>query len=263
MERNSSQAAPDGVLVTDTSLENPLPCPWIPRCLEGSSLPAGLRDLSDAPRKMFLHGQLPSAPVVALVGTRKPTESALKYTEELAYQLCRAGVCVASGGAQGIDTAAHRGALKAGGPTLVVAPCSFDRPYPDDNSELYEEIVRAGGGFITPYERGVPAQTHAFFARNAQLVALSSVVVVVQAPLRSGARNAALWARRLSRPLFAVPHAPWDSRGAGCLLELKLGASVLTSARDVLGRLGSMNLHPIQPCGVPQDTLLDLQAVLF
>jgi DNA processing protein len=212
---------------------------------------------------MFLHGRLPTGPVVALVGTRKPSAAAVKYTEELAYQLTRAGVAVASGGAQGIDTAAHRGALNAGGQTLVVAPCSYDRPFPEENTALYEEVVRSGGGFISPFERGVPAQTHAFFARNAQLVAMSSAVVVVEAPIRSGARNAALWARRLSRPLFAVPHAPWERRGAGCLLEIKLGASVLCSARDVLARLQALNLHaiPTEPTGV--DTELDLQAELF
>jgi DNA processing protein len=141
-----------------------------------------------------------------------------------------------SGGAKGIDTAAHEGALAASGRTVVVAPSSYQHPYPAENAPLFERVLTGGGGFLA-LSADAKARQHSFFPRNHLLVACCEMLVVVEAPWRSGARNAALRARQLARPLFVVPHPPWHKRGRGCLSELKLGAKPLTHVRDLLSTL--------------------------
>jgi DNA processing protein len=202
--------------------------------LEGATLPPDVRDLPKPPTRLFLHGRAPCGPRVAIVGTRQPTDEALSYGEELACHFAERGVAVLSGGAKGIDASAHRGALRAAGVTLVVAASSFDRPYPAEHRVLFEEIVAAGGGYLSRFAQGVEARPHRFLDRNALLVALCHVLVVVEAPLRSGARNAAAWARQLGRPCFVVPSPPWNERGLGCIAEIRLGARPLAAPDDVL-----------------------------
>lgn len=215
--------------------------------LEGAALPPRLRDLPAPPARLFLHGASPSGPCVGVVGTRRPTPEASGYAHELARALAARGVAIVSGGAKGIDAAAHRGALEAGGQTLVVAASSFDRPFPLANGELFKEIVGRGGGYLSRFEAGAPPRRHQFLERNGFLVALCHVLVLVEAPLRSGARNAAKWARRLSRPCFAVPSPPWNEQGRGCIAELKLGARPLGAPADVLRLLEEQDLRPLPP----------------
>jgi DNA processing protein len=226
--------------------------------LVGSALPLALSELPSPPNELFLHGQLPAGPSVAIVGTRRPSLEAALYAFQLAQCLAAAGVCVVSGGALGIDTQAHQGALTGGGQTLVVAPSSFDRPYPLENTSLYAQILAKGGGFLSAFERDVPARNPHFFTRNSHLVALCHAVVLVEAPFRSGARNAALWARKLRRPLFVVPAPPWNPRGLGCIVELKLGALPLYSYRDVLECLAERGCTVASPPKAEIQPLLEL-----
>jgi DNA protecting protein DprA len=215
------------------------------RCLTGSALPGRLRDLEAPPERLFLRGELPRGPAVAIVGTRHPSAAYARFARRLARELAEAGVAVLSGGAKGIDTEAHRGALAGGGVTVVVAPAGFERPYPEQNAELFGQIVAAGGAYLSLPEPNCPATRGIFFARNACLVALAHLVVVVESPIRSGARNAAKFARRLGRPLFVVPASPWHGKGRGCLAELRLGAQVLSSTKDLLKALRDQNLHAV------------------
>jgi DNA processing protein len=182
---------------------------------------------------------------VAVVGTRHPSSAAERFARQLAGELAAAGVAVLSGGAIGIDAAAHRGALDVAGKTVVIAPSAFDRPYPAEHAELYREVIGAGGAHLTREPPGSSADNAKFFPRNELLVALSHALVVVEAPWRSGARNAAKYARELGRPLFVVPSAPWNPQGLGCVLELQLGARPLLGAGDVLKLLAERHLHPI------------------
>ncbi|MEZ4226655.1 MAG: DNA-processing protein DprA [Polyangiaceae bacterium] len=220
--------------------------------LSGPDLPARVRAMGGTPRALYLHGCLPEAPTVAVVGTRRPTRPALEFASKLAAGLAAQGLCVASGGAEGIDTAAHRGALSVKGATLVVAPAGFERPFPSDNAALFRDVVARGGAYLSLEPDHRPAQRGRFFQRNAVLVALSDVVVIVEAGVRSGARNAAKWARRMHRPLFAVPAAPWSGAGLGCVLELRRGAKPLLNEKDVMKELEALGL------GVQR--LLDLPA---
>jgi len=215
------------------------------RVLRGSALPVRILDLPRPPSKLFVRGELPRGPAVAIVGTRKPTEPAREFARELAGELARAGVAVLSGGAEGIDTDAHVGALAQQGITVVVAPAGFHKPFPAENAALFREIVERGGAYLSLVGDDVAPRRGAFFRRNACLVALAHALVVVEAPFRSGARNAAATARKLGRLLFVVPHAPWNPTGQGCLLELKRGARVLESYKDVLRALADAHLHAL------------------
>jgi len=217
------------------------------RCLTGSALPGRLADLEAPPERLFLRGELPRGPAVAIVGTRHPTNAYARFAHDLARELAEAGVAVLSGGAEGIDTEAHRGALAAGGVTVVVAPAGFYRPYPEKNTQLFRQVVAEGGAYLSLPEPNCPAPRGIFFARNACLVALAHLVVVVESPIRSGARNAAACARRLGRPLFVAPVPPWHGNGRGCLAELRLGAQVLISVKDLLKALRDQNLHAVGP----------------
>lgn len=219
--------------------------------LSGPTLPARLADLPSPPRLLYVRGELPRGPAVGIVGTRYPTADGIAFAEELAHDLALAGVAVVSGGAKGIDTAVHRGALRAGGVTIVVGPAGFDRPYPDQNARLFEEVVERGGAYVSLVPDGTKVRRHLFFARNACLVALAHALVVVEAGFRSGALNASHWARDLERPLLVVPHAPWATKGRGCLIELRRGALLCEGPSDVLRELERIQRVPYEARQAP------------
>ena len=218
--------------------------------LAGEGRPPRLADLEEPPARLYLRGELPRGPAVTVVGTREPSAEGLALTRTFAAELAAAGVAVLSGGAKGIDTAAHEGALDAGGVTVVVTPAGFDRPYPAENAELFARVVSAGGAYLSLYPDEAPADRARFFARNACLVALAHAVVVTQAPYISGAANAAKWARRLGRPLFVVPHSPWVAAGKGAIRELRRGAIPLDRPQEVLKLLAASGLHPLPMAAV-------------
>lgn len=202
------------------------------RVLTGSELPHRLGDLSAPPERLHLWGRLPPEPYVAIVGSRQSTLEAREFVRLMAGQLGRAGITVVSGGAIGIDAAAHQGALDAGTPTLVVTTAGLAHAYPPAHADLFQRVLDAGGGFLSLD----PQDSHRgrFFARNAVLAALSDAVVVGEANPRSGSRNAAKHARALGRALFAVPAAAWNTQGWGSNAELRMGARWAEKTQDVL-----------------------------
>jgi DNA processing protein len=140
---------------------------------------------------------------------------------------------VISGGALGIDAEAHLGALEAGAPTVVVLPTPLDLPYPPKNMELFRRAASAGA-VLSEHSLDAPMFRGRFLQRNRLVAALAQVVVVVQAPARSGALSTAAVARRLGRPVLGVPHAPGDPLGEGCLMLLARGAGICRGSADVL-----------------------------
>jgi DNA processing protein len=128
---------------------------------------------------------------------------------------------------------------------VVVAPAGFEHPFPEQNGDLFRSVVAQGGAYLSLVEARVPATQAIFFPRNACLVALAHVIVVVESPIRSGARNAAAYARRLGRPLFVVTQGPWEPKARGCLAEILLGARPLLSAKDLFKALAEQNLHAV------------------
>lgn len=175
---------------------------------------------------------------VAIVGSREPLPEALDFTRDLAKTLAAAGVLVISGGAVGIDTAAHEGALETG-TTWCVAPNGRDRPYPKKNVALFERIAASKRSrMIWPFPDDTAKTPDTPKERNRILVALAKMVVVVQARFTSGSRNAAAHARKLGKPLFVVPAAPWTKEFNGSLYELSRGARVLVHVSQLIRSLG-------------------------
>jgi DNA processing protein len=164
-------------------------------------------------------------------------------------------VAVLSGGAEGIDTAAHEGALLGGGTTVVVAPAGLSHPFPEQNAPLFRRIVDAGGAYLSLHPQDIPADRPIFFARNGCLVALAHAVVITETRFKGGALNAAKWARQLGRPHFVVPHSPWHEPGSGAVRLMRLGARPLDRAADVLKLLSAARLHGLP---APVQTLLPL-----
>ncbi|MGB8221310.1 MAG: DNA-processing protein DprA [Polyangiales bacterium] len=201
------------------------------RCVD---YPVGLRDLADPPDEFRVAGALPDlARAVAVVGTRRADDEALDFAYTLGREAALNGVVVVSGGAIGVDRAAHEGALDGGGRTVVVLPTGLGAPYPRANHDLFERVCRAGCLF-TEVEDGADAQGGRFLTRNRLIAALGRSTVVVQAPARSGALSTARVAKRLGRPIFVVPASPWDPRGSGNLKLLEKGARICAGPGDVL-----------------------------
>jgi DNA processing protein len=211
--------------------------------------PARLADLaSEAPAELRVLGRLPElAGAIAIVGTRFADEEAIEFTRTLAAQLAAAGRTVISGGARGIDAAAHLGALDAGGATVAVLASGFDPAYPPEHTELFVAIA-GSGALACEHPDGTPPHRGRFLQRNRLIAALASAVVVVQAPLRSGALSTAALGIRLKRPVLTVPYPPWSTRGSGCLGLLRRGAQICTSSRDVL----SVPAHRTEPGIAPE-----------
>jgi DNA processing protein len=200
--------------------------------------PSRLRFAASPPASItFRGGALEAERVVAIVGSRDADEDALEFAAQLAGELAQLGVVIASGGAVGIDRAAHEGALAAGGRTWVVAPTGHLHCYPPLHAELFEKIARGPGAVLWPFSPDAHFRS-AFVARNRVLVTLSDAVVVVQAREGSGALNAARWARNLKRPLWVVPAAPWTDGFAGCHRLLAEGVRPLTSCAVLVASLG-------------------------
>lgn len=225
--------------------------------LEGERLPPRLADLEQPPARLYLHGALPRGPAVAIVGTRNASKDGLAFTRRFAAELAAAGVAVLSGGAEGIDTAAHLGALDVGGVTVVVAPAGFKKPFPDQNAELFRRVVASGGAYLSLVADEVAATQGIFFLRNACLMALAHAAIMTETPVAGGTSNASKWARELGRPLFVVPHSPWHKAGLGCIEQMRLGARPLHRAKDVLKLLEASGLRGL-PLPATEPTQVQL-----
>jgi DNA processing protein len=183
----------------------------------------------------------------AVVGTRAATAYGEQVAGDLAAGLAEHEVAVVSGGAYGIDGAAHRAALTCDGITVAVLAGGLDIPYPAGHSALLHRIGQHGLLF-TEYPPGVRPARHRFLTRNRLVAAVAGAAVVVEAGLRSGAANTAAWARALGRVVAAVPGPVTSSASAGCHALLRNGAELVTRADDVVelvGRIGE--LAPEEP----------------
>jgi DNA processing protein len=200
--------------------------------------PARLRSLVHPPASLTLRGgSLETAYAVAIVGSRQASADAEDFARLLAGALVRAGAVVVSGGAVGIDAAAHRGALDAAGRTWAVAGTGCEHCFPPEHASLFDAIGRGPGAMVWPFAPANPARAGAFLMRNRVLVALSDAVVVAQANFPSGALRAADCARTALKPLWVVPAPPWAHGFAGSRKLLDEGVRPLTSVDAFLRTL--------------------------
>ncbi|AQA05961.1 DNA protecting protein DprA [Mycobacterium sp. MS1601] len=194
----------------------------------------------------------------AVVGTRACTAYGEQMAADLSAGLVESGVAVVSGGAFGIDGAAHRTVLACEGVTVAVLAGGIDVPYPAGHSALLHRVA-TNGLLLSEYPPGVRPARHRFLTRNRLVAALSGATVVVEAGLRSGAANTAAWARSLGRTVCAVPGPVTSSASAGChqLLRNDGDAVLVTRAQEiveVMGHIGELAEEPEHPV-TPLDTL--------
>jgi len=199
------------------------------------SYPGLLRQIYDPPIVLYVKGRLDlkDKNSVAMVGSRMTTHYGVEVARKLAYQLAYIGVSVVSGGARGIDTAAHQGALSAKGRTLAVLGTGINLVVPPENAELFERIA-ANGAVMTQFPFNRTADKQSFPIRNRIVAGMTLGTVVVEANLTSGALITANMAVDYGRQLFAVPGRIDSPRSKGCHELIKKGAKLCEGAEDIL-----------------------------
>ncbi len=208
--------------------------------------PRLLKEIDYPPVLLFAKGFLlpRDSLAVAIVGTRHPTSYGLRQAERLAAALARAGLTIVSGLARGIDQAAHRGAISAGGRTIAVLANGLAHVYPPEHAGLAEQIVQQGGLLSESPPEAIPTGG-AFPRRNRLISGLSLGTIVVEAGSRSGALITAQHAMEQGREVFAVPGRIDDRTSRGCHRLIRDGATLVESVDDVLEQLGPL-VEPIR-----------------
>jgi len=228
------------------------------KVLRRRELPALLRAIHDPPARLYLRGagepSLLTQHAVAIVGARACSPYGAQVARMLGRELARAGVVVVSGLARGIDGEAHRGALETRGHTVAVLGCGIDRDYPAAHAQLARRIAERSL-LVSEYEPGIEPAPWRFPARNRIVAGLCAVTIVVEARERSGALITADFALEEGREVFAVPGEITSALSAGANALLRLGATPLTGAADVLEALG---IEPQPSPVVAQSPLLGL-----
>ena len=209
--------------------------------IDDPDYPGLLREIHDPPRCLYVKGDasLLCQAQVAIVGSRAASPAALRLAEMYAAALVEAGLQVSSGLARGLDGAAHRAALAAGGKSIAVMATGIDRIYPRRHEDL-AGALQASGCLVTEFPPGTPPRRENFPRRNRIISGLSLGVLVVEAALPSGSLITAGTALEQGREVFAVPWSPLHARGAGCLKLLAEGARLVRDCEDILEELGPL-----------------------
>jgi DNA processing protein len=267
LDRASQQSYLQRLTMTGLSTRNPGPdrpmSPGVSASIDpenrlvtpaDAAFPAALRDVRPTVKTLWFRGDLPrdGEPAVAIVGSRAASLSACGLAAELAGVAARAGFAVVSGGALGIDGAAHSGALDAGGRTFAVLGCGVDVVYPDRHGPLFRRIVRAGG-LLSDFPPGTEPHRRHFPSRNRLVAGLARAVLVIEARQLSGALITARLATQMGRQLFAVP----GSRGTDGLLA----GGHAQAVRDGADWLAVLTGVP-RPLHVPPAELAALIAIV-
>ena len=203
--------------------------------------PENLRNIYNPPDEIFVKGDFLARDndAIAIVGTRRPTYYGLRQAEKFSYELALRGLTIISGLARGIDTAAHKGALKAGGRTIAVLGNGHNYIYPPENKKLYSEIENKGI-IISEYPPETPPLKANFPRRNRIISGLSRGVIVIEAPLKSGALITSNFALEQNREVFAIPGNVDSSKSAGSNKLIKDGAKLVENIKDILEELESV-----------------------
>ncbi len=216
--------------------------------LADPAYPPLLREIPDPPSLLYVRGrvELLTQPGLAIVGSRNATPQGLKSAEDFARVLAQGGFPIISGLALGIDAAAHRGALGAGGSTVAVIGTGADRLYPARNEVLARQIVDSGV-IVSEFPLGTPALAANFPRRNRIISGLARGVLVVEAAVESGSLITARLAAEQGREVFAIPGSIHSPVSRGCHRLIKEGAKLVESAQDVLEELQGFALPPSAP----------------
>ena len=203
--------------------------------------PPLLATIADAPLVLFVEGAAAalSLPQLAIVGSRNPTQLGRDTAQQFAEHLAAAGLAITSGLALGIDGAAHRGALAAGGRTVAVLGCGLDVVYPREHAALAAEIA-GSGALVSEMPTGTPPLRHHFPRRNRLISGLSVGTLVVEAALQSGSLITARLASEQGREVFAIPGSIHNPMARGCHRLIRQGAKLVETADDIFTELGAL-----------------------
>lgn len=219
------------------------------------SFPRMLQETYDPPIGLYWKGEYNiDRPCVAIVGTRRGTLYGLGVAKRFASELAGLGFCIVSGMARGTDTAAHEGALEAGGKTVAVLGCGLDIVYPPENLELYKHIAREGA-VVSEFPFGRRADRQTFPMRNRVVAGICEAVIVVESAAAGGSMITARFAGEQGRQIMAVPGRIDQSASAGCHQLIRDGATMVSSVDDILEEL--RYARPVQgrlEQDLPQET---------
>ena len=210
--------------------------------LDDGSYPAYLREIADPPLTLYVRGDWQGGfeqPGVAVIGSRMCSTYGENASEMLARDLASRGISIISGLARGIDTAAHRGAIRAGGKTIAVMGTGIDAVYPKENTRLVREILDSGGALVSQFPLGTPPLKDNFPYRNRIISGLSLGVLIVEATERSGSLITARLATEQNREVMAVPGNITSRNSIGTNYLIKAGAKLVQQWQDVVAELPS------------------------
>ena len=214
---------------------------------EDDKFPELLRETYDPPIGLYWQGEyIVDRPCVAIVGTRRSTLYGRSVTKRFSSELARLGFCIVSGMASGTDTAAHEGALEAGGKTVAVFGCGLDTIYPPENKDLYKNIV-AHGAVVSEFPFGRRADRQTFPMRNRVVAGMCQGVIVIESAVSGGSMITARFAGEQGRTLMAVPGRIDQASSGGCHQLIRDGAIMVTSVDDILEELRYQRMQfPVQ-----------------
>ena len=225
--------------------------------LDDGSYPYLLREIADPPITLYVKGDWQAcfdAPCVAVVGSRKCSTYGENASEMLSRDLAANGVCVVSGLARGIDTAAHRGAIAAKGRTIAVLGTGIDGIYPKENAKLVNQITDAGGAIVSQFPLGTPPLRDNFPYRNRIISGLSLGVLLVEASERSGSLITARLAMEQNREVLAVPGNITSKNSFGTNYLIKSGAKLVQQWQDVVSELSPEIASTLLPPKIDGET---------
>lgn len=207
--------------------------------IEDEKYPNQLKEIKNPPNKIFLVGneKILQSDGIAVIGSRCNTEYGEKYATKFSKELAKQGLTIISGMAVGIDGFAHKGALSVGGKTIAVLGSGFNNIYPEENKELFKQIIENDGAIITEYEPDVKPNSENFPKRNRIVSGLSKGVLVIEAVYRSGTSITAKLAQNQGRKVFCIPSNLERKNGVGTNQLIKEGASLVTNIDDILNAI--------------------------
>ena len=210
--------------------------------LVGENIPEKLREIPDAPQKIYFQGKLPSpdTKILCVVGSRKYTQYGKDACEKLISGLRGYNICIVSGLALGIDGIAHRAALDAGLKTIAIPGSGLDESvlYPSSHKQLAEKILEASGALISEFEPKFRATPYSFPQRNRIMAGMSHAVLVIEAEIKSGTLITSKFATEYNRDVFTLPGSIFSKNSEGPNMLIRLGATPIRNSEDILEALG-------------------------
>lgn len=231
---------------------------------KSNNFPKLLEDIASPPKAIFVIGSIPELPMVAIVGSRQITNYGRQVTYQIARDLAKAGICIVSGLAYGVDAVAHQAVTDVNGKAVAVLGSAIDQIYPVSNQGIAKKIIQNGGAIISEYPPGSATQRFNFPARNRIIAGLSLATIVAEANAKSGSLITANFALTENRLVMAVPGNITSQRSAGPNNLIKNGAKLVTDATDVLAELGLksgvLKTKPVKADSKEEAMILELLA---